>query len=75
MVGARQSTPFAIATQSHNNIESAIAKIQCVRMTLRTEANYSADFTAERVKSDLSIAINAYRHSRTEWLMLTAAPN
>jgi len=75
VVSTRESPPFAISAQSDNNIESVVAKIERMCVTLRAEPNYSADFATKRVKSDLFIAINAHPHRPTEWLMQAAAPN
>jgi hypothetical protein len=74
-VSTREPPPFAISTQPDNNFKSAVAEIECMCVTLRAEADYGADFATKRIKSDLSIAVNAQRHCRTEWLMLATPPN
>jgi hypothetical protein len=74
-VGPRETAPFAISAQSDNNIEPAIPKIERVRVTLRAKADYAANLSAQRVQSDLSIAINAHRHRPKEWPIQAAAPN
>jgi len=75
MVSTREPAPFAISAQPNHNGEPAISKIERVRVTLRAKTDYAANLSTKRVKSDLSIAINAHWHCLTEWLMRGAAPN
>ena len=65
MVSTRESPPFAISAQPNNNIESVVTKTERVRVTLRAKADYSANFAAQSVESDLFIAVNSHRHRRT----------
>jgi hypothetical protein len=72
VVSTRESPPFAISAQPNNNIESVVTKTERVRVTLRAKADYSANFAAQSVESDLFIAVNSHRHRRTR--VADAAP-
>jgi hypothetical protein len=61
VVSTRESPPFAISAQPNNNIESVVTKTERVRVTLRAKADYSANFAAQSVESDLFIAVNSHR--------------
>jgi hypothetical protein len=75
MVSPRQSPPLAISAQADKNIESVVAEIERMCVTLRAEPNYSTDFAAKGIKSNLFVAINAHPHPPTEWLKQAATPN
>ena len=75
LVIARERPSSAISAQANHNGKAAISKIERVCVTLRAEANYAANLSAERVQSDLSITINAHRHRPKECPMQAAAPN